>query len=356
MSNPRIFYGLVNYGTQSGLFSKEMRNKGFDSVSVTLKDKYKRQTDITLDAGKFSLGNKVVEAILLLPVKLSFFFKYDIFHFFFGKSLLPFNLDLPFYKFFGKTVFMEYLGNDCQLYKESVEKYKWTNMSHMFSPSEGFALDKKIKKRMSWNNKYVAKNIVCAPNYEEFVVNSHILPLAFDLNGSREFPLPDRSDSFKIMHAPTDKNFKGTSYIISAVKQLKAKGYNIELLLVENLSHKELQKMYIKCHVFVDQLLCGWYGTAAIEAMSFGRVVVAYMNPENLKKTNTDNPIVSANPDTILSVLENLYKMDSSELNKLSKSHRNYVESLHSVDKVTSKLLKIYDESSSDIIPDKKYN
>jgi hypothetical protein len=344
MSNPHIFYGLVNYGTQSGLFSKEMRNKGFDSVSVTLKDKYKRQTDITLDAGKFSFGNKIVEAILLLPVKLSFFFKYDIFHFFFGKSLLPFNLDLPFYKFFGKKVYMEYLGNDCQLYKESVEKYKWTNMSAMFSPSEGFVLDKKIKKRMSWNNKYVAKNIVCSPNYEEFVVNSHILPLAFDLNGSEEFPLPDRSDSFKIMHAPTDRNFKGTSYIITAVKQLKAKGYNIELLLVENLSHKEIQKMYIKCHVFVDQILAGWYGTAAIEAMSFGRVVVAYMNPENLKKTNTDNPIVSANPDTILSVLENLYEMNSSELNILSKSHRDYVESVHCVHKVTSKLLRIYNE------------
>ena len=44
----KIFHGLVNYGTQAGLFSVELKNQGYQSISVGEEDKYNRLIDVQL--------------------------------------------------------------------------------------------------------------------------------------------------------------------------------------------------------------------------------------------------------------------------------------------------------------------
>ncbi len=98
---PKIFYGLVNYGTQSGLFARELRRLGYDAISVTYPDSFKRVTDIEFKHGG-NILQKLVRHSSNYLFRIKCFFEYDVFHFYYGTSLMPYQFDLPFYKLFGK--------------------------------------------------------------------------------------------------------------------------------------------------------------------------------------------------------------------------------------------------------------
>jgi glycosyltransferase involved in cell wall biosynthesis len=275
------------------------------------------------------------------------FFKFNTFHFYYGTSLFPLRMDLPLYKLFGKKVIMEYLGTDCQLYEYSVKKYKWNNSSGQFINEElGKLHDKKITKRYLFEKKFIDQSFVCSPNFSEFVENSLVLPLAIDLTKYNYLPIKEK-EFIHILHAPTDKGFKGTSYIVDAVNRLIKEGHKIKLVLVENLSHDKLQEKYAECDIFIDQILAGWYGTASIEAMTAGRPVICFIRNSYFEYCNLnfkEVPIISANPDDIYEVLKNTIQLDRKTLNQIGQDSRKFVENYHDSKKVTKFLIEQYNE------------
>lgn len=343
MKTKKIFHGLYNYGTQSGLFAKELKILGYDAISVVNPDNFKRLTDVELKSGTgirkfyFRLWNFIF--------KLHCFFKYNIFHFYYGKSLLPYQIDLPFYKYFGKKIVMEYLGNDIQGYQLSIEKYKWTNVKYLDINNKNKNYDLNIRKNFNFVKKHSNKLLVCAPMYSEFVPNSEVLPLCINLNQDIT-PYPVFIDHFRIMHAPTHRGQKGTDFIVKAVEQLKLEGYNIYFDLVENVNHDKLIEHYEKCHLFIDQILGGWYGTASIEAMSLGRPVIVFIREEYFNYVNYGQnlPVINSNPDNIYQVLKNTLDKGYDYLHKKGINSRKFVEEYHDVRKVTKKLISIYNE------------
>ncbi len=346
---PRVFHGLVNFGTQSGLFARELQRRGYEAISVTSPDPYKRLTDIKLKHGG------------ILPVKLfrhlsnrwllfRCFFKYDIFHFYYGTSLFPKNFDLRFYRLFGKKVIMEYLGSDIQGYDVSVRKYRWTNVTHMVRPGEGRQNDATIARRIEFQKKYIDKTLVCAPVYSEFSPDSEVLALAIDLDTTSFVPMPAFDGTFRIMHAPTHRGFKGTAFIIKAIDELRAEGFSIDFDLVEGVRHDELMERYRACQIFIDQIMGGWYGTATIEAMGIGRPVVVSIRESYFQYIDFGNriPAVHADPECIVEVLRGLLNKGYDELTKLGLESRKFVEEYHCVKKVTDKLVSIYESVSSE--------
>lgn len=340
---PKIFHGLVNYGTQSGLFARELRKLGYEAISVTYPDRFKRITDVELKHGG-NFFQKIFRHTWNYLFLIKCFFKYDIFHFYYGTSLLPCQMDLPFYKMFGKKVIMEYLGNDIQGYQLSVEKYKWTNVSFMMSQKEGIKSDQRIKKRYNREIKYINQSFVCAPCYSEFSPDSEVLPLAIDINRFSFTPLPEFNGQIRIMHAPTHRGFKGTDFIIQAIERLKTEGYNIYFDIVENVTHDELLDRYKLCHLFIDQILGGWYGTASLEAMATGRPVVVSLRPDYFKYIDFSDkiPAIHADPDIIYDVLKITLDNGIEYLIEKGKQCRQFVEMYHDVRVVTKKLVNFY--------------
>jgi glycosyltransferase involved in cell wall biosynthesis len=259
--------------------------------------------------------------------------------------LAPRQLDLPLYRLFGKKVVMEYLGNDIQGYELSIRKYRWTNMSHILSPAEGKKYDEKIRTRVKNEIKYIDRTLVCAPVYAEFAPHAEVLSLAIDIEAIPFSPMPAFNGTFKIMHAPTSRGFKGTKYIVEAVDQLRAEGLSIEFDLVEGVPHDELLNRYRACHIFIDQILGGWYGTASIEAMAIGRPVVVSIREDYFQHIDFGNqiPAIHADPDCIVQVLRELLNRSYGDLTKRGVESRKFVEEFHSVKKVTDKLVSIYE-------------
>ncbi len=343
----KVFHGLVNYGTQAGLFAKELRKQEIQAISVTYLDKFKRQTNIELLFGG-NILQKIYKYSWNLIRRFYWFFKFNTFHFYFGTTLFPRQLDLPLYKLFGKKVIMEYLGYDVQLYQKSSEKYELTNVKSYYSHEESIKLDKKKIKRLKWETKYLDKQLVCAPYISEFVPKSEVLPLAIDLT---EYEFKSRAvpcDGLVILHAPTHRGNKGTEFILRSISELKKSGYNIKLDLIENISHKELKTKYLEADIFIDQIVGGWYGTAAIEAMALGIPTVCFIRTSYFEYINYGNeiPIVNADPRNLTNVLKNL--IDNKELlPKIGKLSREFVNKYHNLEIITERLIKIYKELHS---------
>jgi glycosyltransferase involved in cell wall biosynthesis len=345
LKKPRIFHGRVNHGTQAGLFAQELRKNGYMALSVVHPDPFKRITDIELKHGG-NFFQRLYNHLWNFLFRISCLFKFDIYHFYYGETLLPYQIDLPILRFFNKKIVMEYLGNDIQGYQQSVEKYKWTNINHMMNADEGAQYDIVIKRRYENEQKFVHKSLVCSPMYSEFAPNAEVLPLAIDVSQFLFNNLPEFNGTFKIMHAPTHRGFKGTNFIESAINKLKTEGYAIDFDLVEGVTHSELVTRYKMCHLFIDQIMGGWYGTASIEAMAIGRPVIVSIRESYFPYIDfgQEIPAIHADPDNIYEVLKNTLDKGFDYLVDKGKAGRTFVEKYHDVKIVTQKLISIYNQ------------
>lgn len=325
----KVFHGLVNYGTQAGFLAKGLKDNGIEAISVVHYDKSKRIVDIELNYSSSKLIRYYQEVFNFIR----FFRKYNIFHFYYGKSILPFNLDLPFYRLFKKKVIMEYLGHDIDF---------CLGLNGYNHRGEKFSRLKKIKQIYS-QSKMVDKQIVCAPYYYQFVDNSVVLPLAIDINHYKFSPLNLNQDYLKIMHCPTHRIYKKSDIIEDAIYKLIDEGYKIKYKCITNVTHDKLIEEYLSSDIIIDQLN-SWYGTVSIEAMALGRPVVCGYHKhltfyEYEKFGNL--PIINADIYNVYNVLKDILE-GKYNLEEISIKSRKFVENVHSLNVVTNQLIDIY--------------
>lgn len=240
---------------------------------------------------------------------------------------------------------MHYLGYDVQLFQTSIKKYDTTNVSSYKSIEEAVKEDKIKTLRLKNESKYADIQIVGGPYLSEFVEKSIVVPLGIDLSGIPFYPLKLDNNIIKVLHAPTHRGNKGTQYIINAVEKLKLDGFNIDFSIAENLNHDEVLSELRECHIFIDQLLVGWYGTAAVEAMALGRPTLCFIREDYFKYINYSEkiPIINANPGTIYSVLKKIIR-NSEELPKIGLQSRRFVEEVHNLSSIADNLIEIYEK------------
>ncbi len=170
----------------------------------------------------------------------------------------------------------------------------------------------------------------------------YLIPQTANLrNYSPSFPPVDKKIP-RIVHAPTAPNAKGTKYIVQAVDYLKTK-YRFEFEMLTGVSRPQVLRAMQECDIYIDQLIIGMHGMAAIEAMSFGKPVICYINPVTGAGYPNDLPIVNANPQDIGDKLEMLLK-DSDLRRRTGEASRRYVEKYHNETLVARELVRIYSE------------
>ena len=341
---PKIFHGLVNYGTQAGYLSEALRKIGYDAISVTNIDLYNRKADYPFKQQKGLFKKILYYKFIYNFVKLKCFFKYDIFHFYFGKTLFSNRWDLYFYKIFGKKVVMEYLGNEIRPHEYLIERYN-LDANHPFAKNP-IAHDNSVRNRIKLEIERIDYRIVCLPLYFAHA-KYYNLPIDGLLNLG--IPLPDAvpydtpKDEFVIMHAPTSRKFKGTKYYEEAISTLKSKGYKIRFEILEKLDHNTLLEKIKECHMFCDQISEGWYGTVAIEAMALGKPTCAFIDEEWLSHCpfSTELAVINTMPDNVVEVLKH-YLDNSDLLQTKSTESREFVEINHDIHTVATEASRIY--------------
>ena len=261
----------------------------------------------------------------------------DIFHFHNGNSLLAGNMDVPYISGAGRKMVMQHWGSD-------VRAEKRVRHLNPYPLPASYLTDAQIHKRLEFLSQYIQNAIVqdyeVYPYVQDYYKNVEILPLACNISDFT--PLYPRADQkeLTVIHAPTNRAFKGSDDIERAIKQMKPK-VNINFHIIERMNHQQALIAYSTADVVIDQILCGSYGMVSVEAMALGKVVVAFVRDDVRAKLPPDLPIVIANPDTLCKVLLHLYQ--NPELrHEIGKASRAFVEKYHSIEHVAKRLIAIY--------------
>lgn len=299
---------------------------------------------------------RLARAWAMLRFFISCLRKYDLFHFYFGESLLsvslrwplPFNLDLPILKMFGKTIVMTYCGSDIRLHE--VEKKRNPYAAFLEASKFGPEYDGRKKRRMWWQSLFVDRFTAVRNLYahaitvipERKVVRNIEVNTTVDISAYKPEDYSTH-DVPMIVHAPSSPKFKGTEFVESAVKELEADGYKFEYRRLQGVKNEEAHRIYREeADIIVDQVLGGGFGTLAIEGMYYGRPVCCYLL-DDVYNWYADCPIVNTNKDNLKEKLAWLIDHPDERL-RLGTAGRAFVEAHFCRDKVNQQVWEMYKE------------
>jgi glycosyltransferase involved in cell wall biosynthesis len=307
----RVLHLPVNLAGTGWAHVNALRRKGVDArLLVFWPQKWRpEEYDINLDLPRSGLLRQQLVQWRALARYLP---QADVFHFYFGKTLVPKSLNVPILRAARKRSVMQFLGDDIR--GKSLEQLAYR------------------KKFDAW--------IVGSYAATRWVPDATaVIPPGLDLRDYEPVPAVSRERPL-VVHAPSDLEKKGTSYVIEACKQLP-----VDLDVVHGVPHEEAVERFKRADIVVDQMHYLWHGVFAIESMAYGKPVVTHLDPDAVAQTEEafglKVPIVSATTDDLVEKLRPL--VDSFELRKrLGEEGRAYVEHVHDLDKVADRLIEIY--------------
>jgi glycosyltransferase involved in cell wall biosynthesis len=172
-----------------------------------------------------------------------------------------------------------------------------------------------------------------------WVPEAHVVPPGLDLRPFTPRP-PSDAPRPLVVHAPSNREKKGTRHVIEACEQL-----DVELDIVEGVPHEEARERYARADIVVDQLNAGWHGVFALESMALGKPVVTYLKEDVVEKSAAGYgiriPIVPATKETLVDALRPLVD-DPALRRRIGAESRAYVEQVHDIDRVADRLVDIY--------------
>ena len=328
----KVLHGIRNIGNMAWEVSRAQRKLGIQADACSVSQRFAYQADISLNPKNPFQAARLTSFLLTAPLK------YDIFHFYYDLSLLPFSIDLPFLKAMGKKVFFWFCGCDTRGREVTLKKYQYSGCREC-----------RPVRCTPWRSslirlarQYADAVFFTTPDLAEFLPGATWLPAPINLD---QWPVqkitPAKNKKIRIAHAPTSQALKGTRYLKQAIEELKRKGHDIELVLIENMDHDKIREVVQSVDLTVDQLLIGAYGIFSAEMMALGKPVICYLRDDIRKMYPADLPIISAHPGNLAAVLEKTIKQRK-EWPKLGQQGRAYAENVHDVTKITKKLMEYY--------------
>jgi Glycosyl transferases group 1 len=306
----RVVHCPVNTAGVPWTNVQALRARGVDARLVVF-ERYALhpEADESLDIGGRSLAARQLAQWRALARLLP---RTDVFHFYFGLTLVPKRLQFPLLRASGKKSVLHYLGSDIR-----------------GKPPEELA-----------HGRRAGAEIVGSYDAIRWVPHAEVIPPGVDLAAYEPAPPSDRARPL-IVHAPSSRRRKGTEHVLAA-----AEGLDADLELVEGLHHEEARERYRAADIVVDQLNAGWYGLLAIEAMALGKPVVTFLHYEAVRRTEeafgTRLPIVNASKETLRERLAALVAAGPAERRRMGAESRAYVERVHDLERVTDRLLDLY--------------
>jgi hypothetical protein len=238
--------------------------------------------------------------------------RYDVFHFNFGQTIMSIRRfgrvidELSWLRRRGKTILFTYQGSDIR--------------------GGGGVRERAAPRALRYADRVFYPN----PDLRQWLPGASFLPYAAVDPAALRPVAPPEQEELVVAHAPTDRVIKGTRHIIEAVDALRDEGVGIRLDLVEGVTRDVALERLAAADLLVDQLLLGWYGTVAVEAMALGRPVMSYIREDEPEDNpfGAELPIVRTTRATLVDDLRAL-SANRDRLHELGVTGRAFVEQHH---------------------------
>jgi glycosyltransferase involved in cell wall biosynthesis len=236
----------------------------------------------------------------------------DVFHFYFGITLVPKSIQFPLLRATGRKSVIHWLGADIR---------------------------ERPREQLAYGRRADAQ-VVGSYAAQHYVPEAIVIPPGLELSRFQPVPAVER-ERVRVVHAPSDKEKKGTEYVIAACKQLP-----VDLDIVHGVPNAEALARYADADIVIDQVLRDWHGVFTIESMALGKPVVTSLDEEAVRETEAafgvDLPVVAATKDNLVEKLRPLVE-SFEERKRLGAAGRAYVERVHDIDKIAGRLIELYE-------------
>jgi len=307
----RVLHCPVNLAGTGWMNVQALRRKGVDARLLVFRPQPWRpgEHDESLDLAGKSLARRQLTQWGALARYLP---KTDIFHFYFGQTLVPKKFQFPILRATRKKCVMHFLGDDIR---------------------------GKTPDELAYG-KRADVQIVGSYAATRWVPEAVVVPPGLDLREYTPVEAVER-DRPLVVHAPSNLEKKGTRFVIEACEQLP-----VDLDVVHGVPHEEAVERFRRADIVVDQMHYLWHGVFAIESMAYGKPVVTSLDPEAVRQTEEAFgmavPIVPATPENLVEQLLPLVE-SFEERRRLGEAGRAYVEHVHDIDKIAGRLIDIYE-------------
>jgi glycosyltransferase involved in cell wall biosynthesis len=308
----RVLHLPVNLAGTGWSNVRALRRKGVEATLLVFRPQRWRphEYDVSLDLPR---GGSLVRSQLKQWRALARWLpRTDVFHFYFGHTLVPKALMVPIMRATRRKSVMHFLGDDIR---------------------------GKRPEELAYGKRFDAQ-VVGSYAARRWVPDAHVVPPGLDLDEYTPVAAVERERPL-VVHAPSDPEKKGTKFVVEACEQLP-----VDLDVVYGVPNPEARERYRRADIVVDQMHYLWHGVFTIEALALGKPVVTHLDEEAVRLTEEafglEVPIVRATPETLADALRPL--VDSFEERKrLGEAGRAYVERVHDIDKVADRLIEIYE-------------
>jgi glycosyltransferase involved in cell wall biosynthesis len=338
----RILHAPTSIAGQPQVLSRALRRLGHVSDVLEFQPHpFGYKADLTFDFDRLSTPWRQIKKGLGI---LRLIKNYDVFHFYYGSSLLARHRDLSLIRRAGKRIVFHFNGCDIRMRHRELARRVFCACKDCPAPCNPDPIKEDL---LDLARRMAHKLLVSTPDLLEWVPEASLAKQSIDLDAWAELPLRNRpGEPFVILHAPSDPVIKGTAYLQEAVSGLKAEGYPVELRVVVGRPHHEIRQAIAEADVVVDQLLVGWYGGFAVEVMASSRPVVAYIRDDLVRTAGFTPPILTANPETIGATLRQLFN-DANLRRDLGAAGRPFVQQIHDSRVIAAQLLQWYKSDRS---------
>ena len=317
----RVFVGPYEVAGYYSNLIQELRLDGYQVTNACAQHKFsycdeeqpyivKKYNKLRADRmkGSSELINRLIN-IFLFNSCLIFYLpwailKHDIFIFSFGASFFTNNSDLFILRLFGKHIISN-IAHGSEARPPYIDGTYINNIESENDYDKLIKRTRKIKDKCRRIERY--SNIVIAyPLTSQFLkersINSFLIGIPFKL---KEPISPDdfetKSDSFRILHCPSNPIVKGTLIIETVINKLKSEGFDIDFIKLEGKSNDEVLKEIVRSDLIVDQLYsdsclpgfateAAYFGKPSIIAGYAWDEIAAIINPEFLPPSNRCTP------------------------------------------------------------------
>ncbi len=365
MTPMRILHGPVNVGNQPLVLSQAERLLGVESEVVI-------NYDTWLGYGADRVLGKYGERGIRSLARRAMFglrapFRYDVLHFYFGRSFLFFEdtggltsllapllaADIRMARRRGVKVFMTLQGCDVRMAGNSNKRNAWT----MCAQGRCSAFGDCIKTYDAGRRRMVERLLpMCDRVFylnpelgHELPPDAVFLPYSSMPIDDFEVVLPRAEGRPRIVHAPSNSGIKGTELILAALERLRSR-WDFELIKIENMPHAQALEVYKSADLAIDQVLAGWYGGYAVEMMALGKPVACYIRDEDAHfvppALMADLPLLRLHPghldDGLAAILA-----DQQRWPQLGRQSRRFVERWHDPATIAAAMIKAYRDPNS---------
>jgi glycosyltransferase involved in cell wall biosynthesis len=275
--------------------------------------------------------------------------RYDVYHFNWFLSFLPDNLDVEYLRKSGSSVYFHWRG--CFILTKLAPELaaEGKSVADACAACKARGWRREYFRRFQRGVREASRVFVSTPNLCHCSPDFEYLPLSLDAETAAIQPAvanPGAGDRpVVVMHAPSSsamENVKGTKHVVAAVEQLQREGFDIKLVLVQNLPRREAIRKFGQADIFVEQLTLGSYGNTAIEAMAQGVPVISSHHPDHAHLV-PGCPVVHADPTTIADRLRDLMCDKDARL-ALGRRCADFVRAFHGDRQIAGHVNRLYRE------------